>query len=269
MNTIKLRRHEIALAPECERVIIRPFIPGEKWRVESIVGRAMALTREQVKEELAVVNAEFESRHLDSEACFLRNFRKVEQHVADAHSLGHERRLLIGAMFSGEYALEAAALFNPSIVPHPDQDGVAEGGLRFVMSLRATGEGHISSIEFRTGEISPQGEISFEAVSRFTSEPEILENPSYRKESFILKLREMGFENHHFTAAVLKPLGDHFTLSELNRSVGTVRHEARRAEARADHDSGDDTVVGGLELRGGVFLEDGDERTCYFPGFIQ
>ena len=226
MKPIRLRRHEISLAPDCARVIIRPFIPGEKWRVEHIVGRAMALSKEEVTEELAEINEEFESRHLDAEGCFLRNYHKVENFIPDSHSLSHERRVLIGAMFSGEYALEAAALFNPSVVPHPDQSGLEEGGLRFVMSLRATGEGHISSIEFRTGEISPKGEISFEVVSRFVSEPEILENPSYRKESFILKLREMGFENHHFTAAVLKPLGDHFTLSDLNRSIGTVRHEA-------------------------------------------
>ncbi len=226
MKPIRLRRHEISLAPDCARVIIRPFIPGEKWRVEHIVGRAMALSKEEVTEELAVINKEFESRHLDTESCFLRNYHKVEKFIPDSHSLSHERRVLIGAMFSGEYALEAAALFNPSMVPHPDQSGMEAGGLRFVMSLRATGEGHISSIEFRTGEISPEGEISFETVSRFVSEPEILENPSYRKKSFILKLREMGFENHHFTAAVLKPLGDHFTLSDLNRSIGTVRHEA-------------------------------------------
>lgn len=226
MKTIRLRRHEISLIPECARVIIRAFIPGEKWRVESIIARAMALTKEEVTAELALVNAEFESRHLDSEACFLRNFRKVEKHMPDAHSLCHERRALIGAMFSGEYALESAALFNPSIVPHPDQKGVAAGGLRFVMSLRATGEGHISSIEFRTGEISPEGGISFEAVSPFVSEPEILPNPTYRKKSFIIKLREMGFENHHYTAAVMAPLGDHFTLSDLNRSIGTVRHGA-------------------------------------------
>jgi len=227
MKSIKLRRHEIHLVPECARVIIRPFIPGEKWRIENIVARAMALTKEEVSEELAIVNTEFESRHVDSEAAYLRNFHKVEKRIPGASSLSHERRLLIGAMFSGEYALEAAALFNPSIVPHPDQSGIEAGALRFVMSLRATGEGHISSIEFREGEISPQGEISLKPVTPFVSEPEILENPSYRKASFIHKLREMGFENHHFTAAVLKPLGDHFTLSDLNRSIGTVRHEAK------------------------------------------
>ncbi len=227
MKTIKLRRHETSLVPDCARVIIRPFIPGEKWRVESIVGRAMALSKEEVTAELAAINEGFEARHLDSEACYLRNFLKVEKHIPEAHSLSHERRLLIGALFSGEYALEAAALFNPSIVPHPDQSGIAAGGLRFVMSLRATGEGHISSIEFRAGEISPEGGITFEKVSGLVGEPKILENPSYRKASFILKLREMGFENHHFTASVLKPLGDHFPLSDLNRSIGTVRHEAR------------------------------------------
>jgi len=227
MKSIKLRRHEISLVPECARVIIRPFIPGEKWRVESIVGRAMALTKEQVSEELAIVNAEFEYRHIDCEAAYLRNFHKVEKRIPRAHSLSHERRLLIGALFSGEYALEAAALFNPSIVPHPDQTGIEPGGLRFVMSLRATGEGHISSIEFRSGEISPEGEISLEPVTPFVSEPAILENPSYRKASFIHKLREMGFENHHFTAAVLNSLGDNFTLSDLNRSIRKVRREAR------------------------------------------
>jgi predicted GH43/DUF377 family glycosyl hydrolase len=226
MTPIRLRRHEISLIPECARVIIRPFIPGETWRVKNIIARALALTKEEVAAELAAVNVEFEARHLDSEAVFLRHFHKIERHVPAYVSLCHERRMLIGALFSGEYALESAALFNPSIVPHPDQSGIAAGGLRFVMSLRATGEGHISSIEFRTGEISPQGNITFDPVSRFVSEPKILPNPSYRKKSFIIKLREMGFENHHFTAAVLSPLGDHFTRDDLNRSIGTVRHEA-------------------------------------------
>ena len=226
MKPIRLRRHEISLLPESARVIIRPFIPGEAWRVKNIIGRALALTKEQVAEELAAVNAEFESRHLDSEAAFIRHFRRIEAHVPDSASQSHERRVLIGALFSGEYALESAALFNPSIVPHPDQAGIAAGGLRFVMSLRATGEGHISSIEFRTGEISPEGHITFDPVSRFVSEPKILPNPSYRKKSFILKLREMGFENHHFTAAVLGALGDHFTRDDLNRSIAAVRKEA-------------------------------------------
>ena len=101
------------------------------------------------------------NRYLDA------HYAKVRRHVFTQRPLSRERQLLIGALFSGEYALESAALFNPSIVPHPDQSGVPAGGLRFIMSLRATGEGHISSIEFRTGNIAPDGSITLDPVSRF------------------------------------------------------------------------------------------------------
>ena len=101
--------------------------------------------------------AEFDDRHFDIESVLLHHYQKVKPHVFTERPLSRERQLLIGAMFSGEYALESAALFNPSIVPHPDQSGLPEGALRFVMSLRATGEGHISSIEFRSGVIADGG----------------------------------------------------------------------------------------------------------------
>jgi predicted GH43/DUF377 family glycosyl hydrolase len=226
MNPIQIRRHEVSLIPESARVIIRPFIPGEPWRIKSIINRLLELTDENVAKELTLIKREFESRHLDVEPVLLRHFEKIVEHLPSGIVLSRERQLLIGALFSGEYALESAALFNPSIVPHPDQSGVPSGGLRFIMSLRATGEGHISSIEFRTGKISPNGAISVDHISRFVNEPEIVPNPSYRKESFILKLKEMGFENHHFTAAVLGLLHDDFTRTELNESIGTVRHDA-------------------------------------------
>lgn len=226
MNSIRLHRHEISLLPESARVIIRPFIPGEPWRIRSIIERALTLSDEQVSEELDKINHDFASRHLDSESVLLTHLKKVQEHLPAIGDLRHERQVLIGALFSGEYALESAALFNPSIVPHPDQRGVPSGGLRFIMSLRATGEGHISSIEFRSGKISPEGAISFDQVSRYVTEPEIVPNPRYTKELFISKLHEMGFENHHYAAAVLQPLDDEFTLSDLNKSIGTVRHEA-------------------------------------------
>jgi predicted GH43/DUF377 family glycosyl hydrolase len=109
-------------------------------------------------------------------------------------------------------------------VPHPDQGDLQDGALRFVMSLRATGEGHISSIEFRSGVISRDGHISLDPVSRFVTLPEIVPNPSYRKKSFIHKFHEMGFYND-YANAVMAPLASEFTRSDLNKSVGTVRHE--------------------------------------------
>lgn len=229
MNKLLMRRHEITLLPESARVIIRPFITSDTHRVISIIERAMALTEAEVDAELLVIHAEFDSRHYDIEMPFMDHFQKVQRHIPADSPLSHGRKLLIGALFSGEYALEAAALFNPSIVPHPDQDGVPEGGLRFIMSLRATGEGHISSIEFRDGTLSPGGEVSFAPITRYVTVPHVVPNPRYRKKNFLLKLHEMGFDND-CTASVLSTLGADFTRSELVASVERVRSETQPVE---------------------------------------
>ena len=224
MTSLALRRHQIVLQPESARVIIRHFIPSSAQRLSTIIGRALALTEDEVEKELAAVHEDFDGRHYDIEPVFMSHFAKVQEHVFTQRPLTRSRQLLIGALFSGEYALEAAALFNPSIVPHPDQSGVPAGGLRFIMSLRATGEGHISSIEFREGTISPDGQIELTPVSRYVSLPEVLPNPSYRKRSFIIKLHEMGFDNE-CTAAVMVALSTNFTRSELADRVASFRRE--------------------------------------------
>ncbi|MBL4576127.1 MAG: glycoside hydrolase family 130 protein [Opitutaceae bacterium] len=224
MSAINLHRHPITLLPDSARVLFRPFIPGSVQRITAIIGRAIALTEEEAAREWQALHQEFDSRHFDIEAMLLEHYEKVLPHVPVEPPISHDRKLLIGALFSGEYALESAALFNPSIVPHPDQSGVPKGGLRFIMSLRATGEGHISSIEFRSGLIAADGSISLDPISRYVTVPAILPNPSYRKESFIIKLHEMGFYNDH-SSAVMAPLNDEFTRSDLDKSIGTVRHE--------------------------------------------
>lgn len=225
MSGISLRRHGITLLPESSRVIIRPFLPGSAPRIAAVIGRALALTEGEVEQELQAVHREFDARHLDIESSLLAHFTKVQGHVFTQRPLSRARRLLIGALFSGEYALESAALFNPSIVPHPDQTGVPAGGLRFILSLRATGEGHISSIEFRVGIIGHEGGIHLDPVSRFVSLPEIVPNPSYLKLSFTFKLNEMGLDNG-CAHSVMAALADEFSLSELGDSVARVRREA-------------------------------------------
>lgn len=224
MSSLHLSRHEIMLLPDSARVIIRPFIPANTNRVVAILGRVLELTEDEVMVELEAVHREFESRHYDIESLLMTHHALVKPQIFTQRPLSRPRELLIGAVFSGEYALESAALFNPSIIPHPDQSGIEEGGLRFIMSLRATGEGHISSIEFRSGTIAANGQISLDPVSRFVTMPEVLPNPTYRKKSFILKFHEMGFDNE-FVNAVMAPLGKEFTRQDLNKSVGTVRHE--------------------------------------------
>lgn len=224
MTPLPVQRHEITLAPDHARVIIRPFIPGDPNRVTTIIGRALALSEEEVDAELAAVRAEFDSRHFDIAGVLRHHYGKILPHLFTERPLSEARQLLIGALFSGEYALESAALFNPSIVPHPDQEGMAEGALRFILSLRATGEGHISSIEFRSGTITAEGWITVDPLSRYLTEPELLTNPAYRKRAFLTNLGEICHGNGH-CAAVFDSLGDYFTLTELRKSIAAARSE--------------------------------------------
>jgi predicted GH43/DUF377 family glycosyl hydrolase len=141
-------------------------------------------------------------------------------------NLSEERQLLLGAYFSHEYSLEAAALFNPSIVPHPDQSDLPAGALRFILSLRATGEGHISSITFRTGVLSPRGKISINTPTRYCLEPEQVPNASYERSLFELKLQELGLVGD-FSRQVLQEVGNSFTLDELRASLGRTAKQFR------------------------------------------
>ncbi len=226
MTFLPVHRHEITLLPESHRVILRPFIPGDARRITAILGRALALEEDEVQAEMKGVRMDFQGRHRDLDALLGNCFEKIRPHLFTHRPLTRERELLIGALFSGEYALEAAALFNPSIVPHPDQGGVPEGGLRFIMSLRATGEGHISSIEFRDGRIEPDGRIILEPISPFVTAPDIVPNPSYQKRSFIVKLHEMGFDND-WSSGVMGGVGETFTRTELAESLVRTRRSFR------------------------------------------
>ena len=223
MRSLTLHPTGIILRPNTARVLIRPFIPGDTARIVNIIGRALALSEAEIEEYLIAVTEDFGSRHLNLRALWRRHFERVKAHVFSGRPLSEARQLYIGALFSGEYALESAALFNPSIVPHPDQAGLAEGDLRFILSLRATGEGHISSIEFRTGTIHADHAITMEEPSRFVTAPVQNPNPTYRKTVFLHKLMEMGFENE-WSAALMESLGDNFTLSELDDAMRHAAH---------------------------------------------
>jgi predicted GH43/DUF377 family glycosyl hydrolase len=218
MRGLTLHPTELLLRPNSARVLIRPFISSDSARVVNILGRAMALSEEEIERELAIVLDEFDSRHLDLRAFWHRHFELVKPRLFSDRALSEARELYIGALFSGEYALESAALFNPSIVPHPDQTGLADGELRFILSLRATGEGHISSIEFRTGVLRADYSLQIDEPSGFVTAPTLNPNPSYRKAIFLHKLAEMGFENE-WSVTVMQSLSDNFTLSDLESAM--------------------------------------------------
>jgi predicted GH43/DUF377 family glycosyl hydrolase len=214
MRGLSFTSSGITLRPDSARVLIRPFVPSDPARIVNIIGRALALSEAETEHELAEVIESFGDRHLEFHRCWRDHFQRVKAHVFSDRPLSEARQLYIGALFSGEYALESAALFNPSIVPHPDQSSLPEGSLRFILSLRATGEGHISSIEFRSGVIDRQHAISIDKPSRYVTAPALNPNPTYRKSIFVHKLTEMGFENE-WSASVMQSLADNFTLSQL------------------------------------------------------
>jgi predicted GH43/DUF377 family glycosyl hydrolase len=224
MRSLNICHTGVSFRPDSSRVLIRPFISADPARVVNIIGRALALTEPETEEYLAEVTTEFASRHVDIRAIWRVNFDRVKSHVFSSRPLSETRQLYIGALFSGEYAMESAALFNPSIVPHPDQSGLAEDELRFVLSLRATGEGHISSIEFRCGIIRADHSVVMEQPSRFVTAPALNSNPTYRKTIFLHKLMEMGFEND-WSIEVMKLLGSAFTLSELEAAIRRATQE--------------------------------------------
>ena len=120
----------------------------------------MKLSDAEAQGVLDGVLGEFRDRHRDAEGFFERRFNQLKPLLPPKFKPSKTKRLLIGSYFTCEYSLEAAALFNPSIVPHPDQSELETGSIRFILSLRATGEGHISSIEFRTGVINKLGEVT-------------------------------------------------------------------------------------------------------------
>src|SRR5207253_8725470 len=149
---------------------------------------------------------------------FLQRFEEVRESLATVEGLSEQRRLLIGSYFLVEYSLESAALFNPSIVPHPDQTGLPSGALRFVLSLRATGEGHISSITFRTGIIHPDQRIEVLPATDFLTEPRQIRNPQYEKLLFGRKLCELGLSGE-LTRRIMNKLGESFALEDLRAGL--------------------------------------------------
>ncbi len=222
----KIRRTGIVLKPSNSRVVIRPFEPTSIQRIERILARLLSLTEADVDSLLGDVMSEFHDRHQKTRHFFLNRFEQVKQHLLTDQHLSENRRLLIGAYFTQEYALESAALFNPSMVWHPDQSGLDPGSRRFLLSLRATGEGHISSITFRSGTVDADCRIRMDEPTRFVTAPEQVPNTLYDKNLFFRKLLELGVDGP-FVGKVLATLIDQFTLEQLQYAISNAINQSR------------------------------------------
>lgn len=232
-QTVHAKRIGPTLTPDRARVLLRPFYPSSDDLARRIAARIHALSDEEVTRLLSQVLGEFEDRHERVEQLFRKRFAQVRHFLGESWEPSPERQALLGAYFTHEYSLESAALFNPSIVPHPDQSGLPKGAVRFILSLRATGEGHISSVTFRTGIVSAQHRITLTPPTPFVTEPERVPNAAYDKALFARKLQEAGVQND-FCRRVLEQLPESFILDDLHRVLPAERRHADPADATAD-----------------------------------
>ena len=219
---LNVKRKAIKIVGDTSRVITRLHLPDKKQRISKIIQRITRLPDTAPENLMAQIMANFAGRHEDIGYIFQRHLNAVKDYLPRDLMLSDVQKALIGAYFTKEYAIESAALFNPSIVAHPDQNHLKKGSLRFIMSLRATGEGHISSIVFRSGVLDRYNRFFFDPISDFVETPDLRLNSVYKCNPFRLKLCEMGAANE-ITAHILDRLPEAFTYKALLEQIGMLR----------------------------------------------
>jgi predicted GH43/DUF377 family glycosyl hydrolase len=221
---MNVKRTGIMLRPSHSRVVFRPLNFSSEERILKIIGRIMALREEEAEKLLEQVMREIHGRHQRIRDFFLLRFHQVKQYMLTDQEVTVNRQLLIGAYFSHEYSMESAALFNPSMIWHPDQSMLPEGSRRFILSLRATGEGHLSSITFRSGVVDADNKIVVDEPTRYVTAPDAVPNANYDKTLFRRKLAELGLHNR-LAERTLDKLKDNFTLHQLEEQLLLLQHE--------------------------------------------
>lgn len=220
--TIQVNRKDIRFYPDSKRVIARYYMPGGDERAKRIIPKILSLSGEETRFTLNRVLTNFSQRHRNISRVFQDHFDRVRHIVkqvkVEPDSLPRETQLLIGSYFTMEYSIESAAFFNPSIVDDPDQTALGEGQKRVIVSFRATGEGHISSIVFRSGVVDKDGNLEFKAPGDLVDIPEAVKNHVYDKRAFLEKLSEMNVQKD-LVGMVMDRLGDQFTYDELQETI--------------------------------------------------
>jgi predicted GH43/DUF377 family glycosyl hydrolase len=232
---VTVQRTPVVLAPGGTRVLGRPHVPGdepgttEQPRLERIAEGVLRLSAADLAAQLADVRQRFATRHRDLELMLTRNAERVA-HLLEGCT--DDQRSLVGAYLTQEHAFESAALTNPSMVPAPDQSDLPAGALRFLLSLRAIGEGHVSSITFRTGTVGADGAVEVDPVGPLVETGERREAVHERRH-FAHKLQELGADTG-CTARVLDRLPRHFRVAELEQALTALDDLPRAVTHESD-----------------------------------
>jgi predicted GH43/DUF377 family glycosyl hydrolase len=227
----KIKRKKKRILGDASRVIAKLHMPDGAHRIPKIIQRIVDLPDATAKNLLEQIELDFSERHRDIKRFFQLHLNEVRGYIPRDTILNETKRALIGAYFTMEYSIESAALFNPSIAPHPDQSQLDKGCLRFIMSLRAVGEGHVSSLVFRSGRLDQNNTILFDPVSNYVETPDLQVDPVYDRHLFQLKLSEMDCCNE-ITAFLLDRLPKSFTSTELREKIGALASKPVFSETR-------------------------------------
>ena len=250
-----MRVSKLQLRPDASRTVLRPFdpgdvkavAPGERNRAQRITDRVLSLEDGELDGLFDTAMQSLSSRHRNVEAVLQRRFEEVRQATVDCRGATGKKALLIGAYFTEEYAFESTALFNPSAVIHPSQEGVAEGDTRFIMSLRAIGEGHVSSLAFRTGLWRADNTIELDEPSEYATGPHVTDLPEGEK-----RTAELQFDSSLRTSEmVVFPF-----LPSQGRGIEDVRLCRFTEDDGSTHYKGTFTAFNGMDTRQAVMRTD-------------
>lgn len=226
---ITIHRLQNHFHPDPKRVIVRFFMPGGESRAKKIINRVIDLSDNDASQVLNQTLRDFSNRHRNITKIFYKHYEQVsflfDSIGLDALNISDERKLLIGAYFTHEYSIESAAFFNPSIVDDPDQSHLEVGQKRVIVSFRATGEGHVSSIGFRGAILDKENNLEFSPVSKLVDVAETIQLHEYKKEDFIHKLKDMEFSEIEVMDEILGSLNDTFVFRELLQSINQFENE--------------------------------------------
>ena len=221
---VNVIRKDVKFLPDSSRVIARFFNNGD-IRTHDLIERVMALDEVSVKRELDHTLREFVGRHRNISKIFLEHFNNHERLInhmgLDKDKFTKSQKLLIGSYSTMEYSIESAAIFNPSMIEDFDQSFLAKGEKRVIISFRATGEGHLSSIVFRRGILDQNNDLHMAKVRNHIDMAKIVQKKSYDKERFVQKMKEMNISKKYSTA-IMENLSDHFEYHDLKDAVGKV-----------------------------------------------
>jgi predicted GH43/DUF377 family glycosyl hydrolase len=226
---ISINRKPVHFFPDAKRVIARFYMPGGPERARKIINRILQLPEYDALQTLNQTLRDFSDRHRNISRIYTKHFNRVYPLVkelgVEPESLTNARMLLIGSFFTLEYSIESAAFFNPSMVEDPDQTNLQRGQKRVIVSFRATGEGHVSSIVFREGIIDQHNHLEFKVPGKLVDEAETIQRHVYHKDTFMTKLNEMQVHKQDVIDAVMSKLNETFVYGELQAAIKEARKD--------------------------------------------